>query len=114
MIGRLPMPVKRASQKAKSGEVFWPGTQADENVSRGPVCPRFVSTDHQQTLAMQTGPCASMLPGAAGRSRCRSKAVGSGATKRELREQLLEFVAKRECRCIEICRNLSACNNLSI
>jgi len=65
----LEMPVKQGSGIRKSGKVFGQGQKTPKMVRAGLYA--RVSTQDQQTLPMQTEPCASMPRGAAGPSPCR-------------------------------------------
>ena len=80
--------------EGKIRQRFWPVAKTDENVSCGPVCPRFHerSADAVHAESRHAGVC---WP--AGLDHCRNvREIGSGATKREARERLLEAARRRE------------------
>jgi hypothetical protein len=64
------MPVKEASQKPKSDRVF--GSDTDRLKCSGLVCTRASPPTISRRFLCKCGPCASMLPGAAGRLPCTS------------------------------------------
>jgi putative DNA-invertase from lambdoid prophage Rac len=88
------MPIKRASQKAKSDHVFGQRRRLPKMLRVGLYA--GVSTIDQQTLAMQNR---AMREYAARRSwtiAMQVREVNSGAAKREAREKLLEAARRRE------------------
>jgi putative DNA-invertase from lambdoid prophage Rac len=88
------MPIKRASQKAKSDHVFGQRRRLPKMLRVGLYA--RVSTIDQQTLAMQNR---AMREYAARRSwtiAMQVREVNSGAAKREAREKLLEAARRRE------------------
>src|SRR6516225_6446887 len=88
------MPIKRASQKAKSDNVFGQARSRSKMLRAGLYA--RVSSNDQQTLAMQSR---AMREYAARRGwiiAVNVREVGSGAAKREAREKLLEAARRRE------------------
>ena len=88
------MPIKRASQKAKSEHVFGQARRRPKMFRAGLYA--RVSTNDQQTLAMQNR---AMREYAARRSwtiALQVREVNSGAARREAREKLLEAARRRE------------------
>src|SRR4051794_2000237 len=88
------MPIKRASQKAKSDHVFG---QARKRVKmfRAGLYAR-VSTNDQQTLSMQSRAMREYAARRGWTIAVQVREVGSGAAKREAREKLLEAARRRE------------------
>src|SRR3954470_16277832 len=90
----LAMPIKRASQKAKSGHVF--GQQRTRpKMFRAGLYAR-VSTNDQQTLAMQNRAMREYVGRRGWIMALEVREVGSGAARREARERLLEASRRRE------------------
>jgi DNA invertase Pin-like site-specific DNA recombinase len=88
------MPIKRASEKAKSADVFGQPRKPPKMFRAGLYA--RVSTNDQQTLAMQNR---AMREYAARRGwviALQVREIGSGAVKREAREKLLEAARRRE------------------
>jgi DNA invertase Pin-like site-specific DNA recombinase len=88
------MPIKRASEKAKSGYVFGQARKATKMLRAGLYA--RVSTNDQQTLAMQNR---AMREYAARRDwavTMQVREVSSGAVDRKAREQLMEAARRRE------------------
>src|SRR5580693_6356616 len=88
------MAAKRASEKAKSRDVFGQSRKLPKMFRAGLYA--RVSTNDQQTLPMQ---CRAMREYAARRGwtvAVNVREVGSGAAKREVREKLLEAARRRE------------------
>jgi len=85
---------KRASQKAKSGNVFGQ-TRKHPKMFRVGLYAR-VSTDDQQTLAMQNRALREYAARRGWMIVVQVREVGSGAAKREARERLLEAARRRE------------------
>ena len=91
---RAEMAVKRASEKAKSGQVFGHRRKKPEMFRVGLYA--RVSTHDQQTIPLQIR---AMREYAAARGWTivqQVKEVGSGASKRELRQNLIEAARRRE------------------
>jgi putative DNA-invertase from lambdoid prophage Rac len=88
------MPVKRASQKAKSSHVFGQARKAGKML-RAALYAR-VSTDDQQTLAMQNRALREYAARRGWTIALQVREVNSGAVKREARERLLEAARRRE------------------
>lgn len=88
------MPVKRPSRKAKSGRVF--GQQRKPaKMFRAGLYAR-VSTHDQQTLPLQIRAMREYAAKRGWTVAVQIKEVGSGATQRELRRQLLDAARRRE------------------
>ena len=88
------MPVKQGSSSRKSGKVFGQGLKAAKTIRAGLYA--RVSTQDQQTLPMQNR---AMREYAARRSwtvAMQVKEVGSGATQRQRREELMLAARRRE------------------
>ena len=93
-IGHAEMAVRRASEKAKSGEVFGHRRKKPEMFRVGLYA--RVSTQDQQTIPL---PIRAMREYAAARGWTivlQVKEVGSGASERELRRKLIEAARRRE------------------
>src|SRR6187401_2272644 len=88
------MPVKRASPKAKSEHVFGQ-TRRPAKMFRAGLYTR-VSTNDQQTLAMQSRAMREYVARRGWRVAVQVRAVNSGAAKREAREKLLEAARRSE------------------
>ena len=88
------MPVKRASQKAKSSHVFGQTRKAGKML-RAALYAR-VSTDDQQTLTMQNRALREYAARRGWTIALQVREVNSGAVKREARERLLEAARRRE------------------
>lgn len=93
-IGCLGMPLKRASRKAKSPEVFGQ-RRKQQKMFRAGLYAR-VSTHDQQTLSMQMRAMREYAAKRGWTVTVQVKEVGSGAVQRELREQLLGAARRRE------------------
>jgi putative DNA-invertase from lambdoid prophage Rac len=88
------MPIKRASQKAKSEHVFGHARKRSKMLRAGLYA--RVSTNDQQTLAMQNRAMREYASRRGWMVTLQSREVGSGAAKREAREKLLEAARRRE------------------
>ena len=88
------MPVKRPSRKAKSGRVFGQ-PQKPAKMFRAGLYAR-VSTQDQQTLPLQIRAMREYAAKRGWTVAVQIKEVGSGATQRELRRQLLDAARRRE------------------
>src|SRR5436305_8269552 len=88
------MPIKRASQKAKSEHVFGQARKTAKMFRAGLYA--RVSTNDQQTLAMQNRAMREYAARRGWTIAVQVREVGSGAAKREAREKLLEAARRRE------------------
>jgi putative DNA-invertase from lambdoid prophage Rac len=88
------MPIKRASQKAKSDHVFGQRRRRSKMFRAGLYA--RVSTNDQQTLAMQNRAMREYAGRRGWIIALQVREVGSGATQRQSREQLLEAARRRE------------------
>src|SRR5436309_1271452 len=88
------MPIKRASQKAKSGNVFGQARRQPKMFRVGLYA--RVSTNDQQTLATQIRAMREYAVRRGWTINAQIREVGSGAAKREAREQLLETARRRQ------------------
>ena len=88
------MPIKRASQKAKSGHVFGQ-PRSRPKMFRAGLYAR-VSTNDQQTLAMQNRAMREYAAHRGWTIALQVREVNSGAARREAREKLLEAARRRE------------------
>ena len=88
------MPGKRASSKAKSGNVFGHAGRP-EKMFRAGLYAR-VSTNDQQTLAMQSPAMREYAARRGWAVALQVREVNSGAARREAREKLLETARRRE------------------
>src|SRR3954471_12702131 len=88
------MPIKRASPKAKSNNVFGQSRNPAKMFRAGLYA--RVSTNDQQTLAMQSRAMREYAGRRGWTVALQIREVGSGATKREARERLLEAARRRE------------------
>jgi putative DNA-invertase from lambdoid prophage Rac len=88
------MPIKRASQKAKSDHVFGQ-SRRPAKMFRAGIYAR-VSTNDQQTLAMQNRAMREYAGRRGWMIALQVREVGSGAAMREARERLLEAARRRE------------------
>src|SRR6516162_5706515 len=88
------MPRKRASQKAKSRDVFGQSRRAAK-VFRAGLYAR-VSTNDQQTLAMQNRAMREYAARRGWTIALQVREVNSGAVRREAREKILEAARRRE------------------
>ena len=87
------MPVKQGSGIRKSGKVFGQGQKNIKMVRAGPYA--RVSTQDQQTLPMQNRAMREYAARRGWTIAMQVKEVGSGATQRKLREELLEAARRR-------------------
>src|SRR5512142_601956 len=87
------MPMKRASQKAKSETVFGHARRLVKMFRAGLYA--RVSTDDQQTLAMQNRAMREYAARRGWTIALQVREVNSGAARREAREQLLEAARRR-------------------
>jgi len=95
MLGRhSEMAAKRASEKAKSGNVFGQARKPAKMFRAG-IYAR-VSTNDQQTLPMQSRAMREYAARRGWTISAQVREVGSGAAKREAREKLLEAARRRE------------------
>jgi DNA invertase Pin-like site-specific DNA recombinase len=92
MNGSRQMPIKRASRKAKSGNVFGQSRRPAKMLRAG----LYVSTNDQQTLPMQSRAMREYAIRRAWTVALQVREVNSGAAKREARERLLEAARRRE------------------
>jgi putative DNA-invertase from lambdoid prophage Rac len=88
------MPIKRASQKAKSNNVFGQARRPAKMLRAGLYA--RVSTNDQQTLAMQNRAMREYAARRGWTIALQIREVNSGAAKREAREKLLEAARRRE------------------
>jgi predicted site-specific integrase-resolvase len=88
------MPIKRASEKAKSDNVFGHARRPTKMFRAGLYA--RVSTNDQQTLAMQSRAMREYAARRGWTIAVNVREVGSGAAKREAREKLLEAARRRE------------------
>jgi putative DNA-invertase from lambdoid prophage Rac len=88
------MPVKQGSDNRKSGKVFGQG-QKNVKMVRAGLYAR-VSTQDQQTLPMQNRTMREYATRRGWTIAMQVKEIGSGATQRQLRENLLEAARRRE------------------
>jgi DNA invertase Pin-like site-specific DNA recombinase len=88
------MPRKRASQKAKSGNVFGQARKQPKMLRAGLYA--RISTNDQQTLAMQNRAMRDYVGRRGWTIVLQVREVNSGAAKREARERLLEAARRRE------------------
>ena len=88
------MPIKRASQKAKSEHVFGQARRRPKMFRAGLYA--RVSTNDQQTLAMQNRAMREYAARRGWMIALQVREVGSGAAQREARERLLEAARRRE------------------
>jgi putative DNA-invertase from lambdoid prophage Rac len=88
------MPVKRASQKVKSDDVFGQSLRQPK-MFRAALYAR-VSSNDQQTLPMQNRALREYAARRGWTVAMQVREVGSGAAKREARERLLEAARRRE------------------
>src|ERR1044071_7786734 len=88
------MPRKRASQKAKSGDVFGQARRPAKMFRAGLYS--RVSTNDQQTLAMQNRAMREYVARRGWRIAMQVREVNSGAVRRQAREKLLEAARRRE------------------
>jgi putative DNA-invertase from lambdoid prophage Rac len=95
MLGWHPeMPRKRASQKAKSANVFGQARRSAKMLRVGLYA--RVSTNDQQTLAMQNRAMREYADRRGWTIALQVREVNSGAAKREARERLLEAARRRD------------------
>jgi DNA invertase Pin-like site-specific DNA recombinase len=88
------VPVKQGSGISKSGKVFGQGQKAAKAIRAGLYA--RVSTLDQQTLSMQLRAMREYAARRGWSIAMQLKEVGSGATQRKLREELLEAARRRE------------------
>ena len=88
------MPIKRASQKAKSRDVFGQARKPAKMFRAGLYA--RVSTNDQQTLAMQNRAMREYAARRGWTIALQVREVNSGAAKREAREKILEAARRRE------------------
>src|SRR5712692_604268 len=88
------MPAKRASPKAKSGNVFGQARKSAKMFRAGLYA--RVSTNDQQTLSMQSRAMREYAARRGWTITVQAREVGSGAAKLEAREKLLEAARRRE------------------
>ena len=88
------MPIKRVSQKAKSGHVFGQARKPVKMLRAGLYA--RVSTNDQQTLLMQNRTMREYAARRGWTIALQMREVGSGAVKREAREKLLQAARRRE------------------
>jgi putative DNA-invertase from lambdoid prophage Rac len=88
------MPVKRASRKAKTGDVFGQSRRKPKMLRAGLYA--RVSTNDQQTLPMQHRALREYAARRGWTVVMQVREVGSGAVERKAREQLMEAARRRE------------------
>src|SRR5258705_1710312 len=88
------MPIKRASQKVKSDDVFGQARKHPKMFRAGLYA--RVSTNDQQTLPVQSRAMREYAVRRGWEIALQVREVGSGAAKREAREKLLEAARRRE------------------
>jgi hypothetical protein len=88
------MPINRASQKARSDHVFGQRRRSSKMLRAGLYA--RVSTNDQQTLAMQNRAMREYASRRGWIMALQVREVGSGATQRQSREQLLEAARRRK------------------
>ena len=88
------MPIKRASQKAKSDSVFGQARKPAKMFRAGLYA--RVSTDDQQTIPLQIHALREYIGRRGWTIAVQVREVGSGAAKRQAREKLLEAARRRE------------------
>src|SRR5208283_5679011 len=88
------MPMKRAFPKAKSDNVFGQSQKAAKMFGAGLYA--RVSTNDQQTLSMQSRAMREYAARRGWTIAVQVREVGSGAAKREAREQLMKAARRRE------------------
>src|SRR5271167_3315272 len=88
------MPIKRASQKAKSGNVFGQARKPSKMFRAGLYA--RVSTSDRQTLPMQSHAMREYAARRGWTIAMQVREVGSGAPKRQAREKLLEAARRRQ------------------
>jgi putative DNA-invertase from lambdoid prophage Rac len=96
------MPKKRASQKTKSEHVFGQARKAVKMFRAGLYA--RVSTDDQQTLAMQNQAMREYVARRGWTIALQVREVNSGAALREARERVLDAARRREIDVILVCR----------
>ena len=96
------MPIKRASPKAKSDDVFGQ-TRKPPKMFRAGLYAR-VSTNDQQTLPIQSRTMREYAGRRGWEIALQVREIGSGAAKREAREKLLEAARRREIDVVLVCR----------
>src|SRR5580700_1147201 len=95
MLGRRSeMPIKRASEKSNSGNVFGQRRKPSKMFRVGLYA--RVSTNDQQTLPMQSRALREYVARRGWTIAVQVKEVGSGASQRQLREKLLEAARRRD------------------
>lgn len=92
--GRAGKAVKRASEKAKSGEVFGQSRRVPEMFRVGLYA--RVSTQDQQTIPLQMRAMREYAAARGWNIAMQVKEVGSGASQRELRQRLMDAARRRE------------------
>jgi DNA invertase Pin-like site-specific DNA recombinase len=88
------MPIKQASQKAKSGNVFGQARKPAKMLRAGLYA--RVSTNDQQTLAMQNRAMREYAARRGWTITMQIREVNSGAARREARERIMEAARRRE------------------
>src|SRR5215467_8906097 len=88
------MPIKRASAKAKSANVFGQARRRAKMFRAGLYA--RVSTSDQQTLAMQNRAMREYASRRGWKIAMQVREVGSGGAKREARDEVLEAARRRE------------------
>jgi DNA invertase Pin-like site-specific DNA recombinase len=88
------MPIKRASAKTKSDDVFGQARKSSEMFRAGLYA--RVSTDDQRTLAMQNRTMREYAARRGWAIALQVREVNSGAAKRDAREKILEAARRRE------------------
>jgi DNA invertase Pin-like site-specific DNA recombinase len=88
------MPVKRASRKAKSGDIFGQRRRTAKMLRAGLYA--RVSTNDQQTLAMQNRAMREYAARRGWSVATQVREISSGAVERKAREQVMEAARRRE------------------
>jgi DNA invertase Pin-like site-specific DNA recombinase len=96
------MPVKRASQKAKSDNVFGQARKSSKMFRAGLYA--RVSTNDQQTLPMQLRMLREYVARRGWTVAMQVREIGSGAAKRQAREKLIEAARRRNIDVVLVCR----------
>ena len=94
-VGRRNTPVKRASKRVRSREVFGHPGKPPETTLRAGLYAR-VSTNDQQTLPMQLRALREYAARRDWTITMQIKEVGSGASQRTMREKLIDAARRRE------------------
>jgi DNA invertase Pin-like site-specific DNA recombinase len=96
------MPMKRASQKTKSDNVFGQARKSSKMFRAGLYA--RVSTNDQQTLPMQLRMLREYVARRGWTVAMQVREIGSGAAKRQAREKLIEAARRRNIDVVLVCR----------